>query len=105
MVLVETSIFTRQVQELLSDEDYGKLQAALVSRPNMGSVIRGTGGLRKMRWALPGRGKRGGLRVIYYWAVTQDQLLMLFMYPKTERDDLSQVQLKILREIVEGTYS
>jgi hypothetical protein len=104
MVIVETSIFTRQVQELLPDEEYGRLQAALVSRPTQGSLIKGTGGLRKMRWALPGKGKRGGVRVIYYWAVTQDQLLMLFMYPKTERDDLSRPQLKILKEIVEQTY-
>jgi hypothetical protein len=104
MVIVETSIFTRQVQELLSDEEYGKLQAALVSRPTLGSLIKSTRGLRKMRWAVPGKGKRGGVRVIYYWAVRQDQLLMLFMYPKTERDDLSRPQLKILREIVEQSY-
>jgi hypothetical protein len=104
MVLVETSIFTRQVQQLLADEDYGRLQAALVARPNIGSVIKGTGGLRKMRWALPGKGKRGGVRIIYYWAIKQEQLLMLFMYAKTERDDLSPAQLKILREIVKETY-
>jgi hypothetical protein len=64
----------------------------------------GSGGLRKLRWSLPGRGKRGGARVIYYWAVTQQQLLMLFMYPKNVRDDLTAAQVKLLRTIVEEEY-
>jgi hypothetical protein len=104
MVIIETSIFTRQVQALLADEDYRELQTALVNRPHLGSVIPGSSGLRKIRWSLPGMGKRGGVRVIYYWAVAQDQLLMLFMYPKSERDDLTAAQIKILRMIVEEEY-
>ncbi len=104
MVLIETSVFTRQVQESLPEDDYWKLQTALVNRPDMGTLIRGTGGLRKMRWALPGKGKRGGVRVIYYWAVAQEQLLLLFMYPKTGRADLTPAQLRILRAIVEDEY-
>jgi mRNA-degrading endonuclease RelE of RelBE toxin-antitoxin system len=104
MVIVETSIFTRQVQQLLTDEEYRKLQTALVNRPDTASIIRGSGGLRKVRWALPGRGKRGGVRVIYYWAVHQEQILMLFMYGKNERDDLSSAQLKTLRRTVEEEY-
>ena len=63
-----------------------------------------SGGLRKVRWNLPGKGKRGGVRIIYYWAVSQDQLLMLFMYPKNVRDDLTPVQIKILKQIVEKDY-
>ncbi len=78
MVILETSIFTRRVLELLADEDYRKLQIGLVNRPQVGAVIPGSGGLRKVRWALSGRGKRGGVRIIYYWAVEQQQLLMLF---------------------------
>lgn len=104
MVIIETSVFTKQVHELLEDDDYRKLQIALVNRPNTGSVIRGGGGLRKVRWALPGRGKRGGVRVIYYWVVEQEQLLMLFIYPKNERNDLTPAQLRILRRIVEEEY-
>ena len=104
MVIVETSIFTRQVQDLLTDDEYRKLQAALVNRPNLGALIRGTGGLRKVRWAIAGKGKRAGVRVIFYWAVAQEQLLMLFMYPKSQRDDLSRGQLKILRQIVKEEY-
>ena len=104
MVIIETSFFTRQVQELLTDEEYRKLQAALINRPDMGPIIRASGGLRNVRWALPGRGKRGGVRVIYYWAVQREQILMLFMYGKAERDDLSSAQLKTLRQIIEEEY-
>jgi len=104
MIIVETSIFTRQVTELLPDDEYRKLQTVLVNRPDAGDVIPGSGGLRKIRWGLSGKGKRGGARVIYYWAVSQEQILMLFMYPKSERGDLSPGQLKVLREIIEEEY-
>lgn len=104
MVIVETSIFTRRVLQLLADEEYRRLQAALVNRPQAGAIIRGSGGLRKVRWAGSGRGKRGGVRIIYYWAAEQAQLLMLFIFAKNERDDLSPDQLKILRTIVEDDY-
>ncbi|MEZ4861043.1 MAG: hypothetical protein R3C14_07050 [Caldilineaceae bacterium] len=104
MVITETSVLTRQVRTLLSDEEYRPLQVELVRHPEMGSVIPGSGGLRKVRWSMPGRGKRGGARIIYYWVVTQDQLLMLLMYPKNVRDDLTPVQVKMLRQIVEAEY-
>ena len=104
MVFIETPIFTRQVQELLTDDEYRELQKALVNRPDAGSLIVGSGGLRKIRWAKQGRGKRGGVRVIYYWAVSPEQILMLFMYPKGERDDLTPVQIKMLKQIVEEEY-
>ena len=64
----------------------------------------GSSGLRKVRWAAQGRGKRGGVRVIYCWAVKQERLLMLLIYPKSERDDLTREQLKLLRKIVEEEY-
>jgi len=89
VVIIETSVFTRQVQALLSDEEYRQLQMALVLHPDMGSVIQGSGGLRKTRWSLAGHGKRGGVRIIYYWAVVPDKILMLFIYAKNERDDLT----------------
>jgi mRNA-degrading endonuclease RelE of RelBE toxin-antitoxin system len=104
MLIIETSIFTRQVRELLSDEEYRELQMALANRPHAGSVIAGSGGLRKVRWAIKGRGKRGGVRVIYYWAVPSDQLLLLLIYSKSERDDLTPDQLKTLKKIVKKEY-
>ena len=85
MVIVETSVFTKQVQKLLLDEEYRQLQSDLVNRPDAGSVIPGSGGLRKIRWGYRQWGKRGGVRVIYYWAVSQEHLLLLLMYPKTFR--------------------
>ena len=69
MVFVETPIFTADVRELLTDEEYSALQEHLVDQPNAGPVIAGTGGLRKIRWTVAGKGKRGGTRVIYYRVV------------------------------------
>jgi len=104
MVIIETSVFTRQVPELLSDEEYRALQTALANRPNAGAVIIGSGGLRKLRWATKGKGKRGGSRVIYYWAVSQEQILMLLIYSKSEQEDLRRDQLKTLKRVVEEEY-
>jgi len=104
VVLVETSVFTRQVLSLLTDDDYRNLQVLLANQPTTGTLIKGSGGLRKIRWADKGRGKRGGVRVIYYWAVKKEELLMLFMYSKTERDDLTPDQLRALRKIIEKEY-
>lgn len=104
MIIVETSIFTRQVMHLLEDEEYRLLQAILVNRPDAGAVIPGSGGLRKIRWGFGARGKRGGVRVIYYWAVQHERLVMLLLYPKNERDDLTKEQLKTLRGIIEEEY-
>ncbi|MDP1779579.1 MAG: type II toxin-antitoxin system RelE/ParE family toxin [Anaerolineales bacterium] len=104
MQFIETSIFTRQVTSLLTDDEYSQLQVALSAHPDTGAVIPHGGGLRKIRWSMRGRGKRGGVRAVYYWVVAQDQILMLFMYPKNEKDDLTPLQLKVLREIVEKEF-
>ena len=104
MQIIETSIFTCRVLELLSDDDYRELQSMLVIRPDAGPVIPGSGGLRKLRWAASGRGKRGGARIIYYWFTSQEHLLMLYIYPKNEQDDLTPDQVKALKKIVEREY-
>jgi hypothetical protein len=70
----------------------------------MGAIIPQSGGLRKIRWSMSGRGKRGGIRAIYYWVMAENQILMLFMYPKSVKDDLTPQQLKVLREIVEKEF-
>jgi hypothetical protein len=104
MHFIETSIFTRQVTSLITDDEYGQLQIVLIAHPDAGAGIPHSGGLRKIRWSMSRRGKRGGIRAIYYWVVAEDQILMLFMYPKNEKDDLTQKQLKVLREIVEKEF-
>jgi mRNA-degrading endonuclease RelE of RelBE toxin-antitoxin system len=104
MDIVETPIFTRQVVELLSDDSYRELQSELIKRPDLGQEIIGSGGLRKVRWSIPGRGKRGGIRVIYYWYISAGKLLMLYMYQKTKQEDLTAEQVKLLRHVVEEEY-
>ena len=104
MVIKETSIFTRQVRKLLDAEAYRLLQLRLVQDPDAGDLIRGTGGLRKVRWQGSGRGKRGGVRVIYYWAVSDRVILMLFAYAKGERGDLTPDQRKVLAALVEEEF-
>ncbi len=101
MVFVETPTFTKRVVQLLNDGQYALLQTHLAARPDAGDLIRGSGGMRKLRWAGSGRGKRGGLRVIYYWWVARDRISMLLVYPKNEQDDLNAEQLKQLRRALE----
>ena len=101
MEFVETSIFTQRITKLLTDEEYDDLQAVLAEHPKAGDVIPGAGGLRKLRWRTAGRGKRGGLRVIYYcWS--EDRVYMIFVYDKTEQGDMTPAQLKMLRGYVKG---
>ena len=101
MIFVETPTFTKRVLALLDDESYASLQAWLAKHPDAGDVIRASGGLRKIRWAAKGHGKRGGVRVIYYWWMGKDRISMLFVYPKNEMDDLDTDQLKQLRRALE----
>lgn len=104
MLIVETAIFTRRIQTLISDEQYRLLQLQLIAQPAVGKVIPQSAGLRKLRWSLSGQGKRGGIRVIYYWSASRETILMLFVYAKNEQDDLTRQQLKTLRKIIEEEY-
>lgn len=101
MVIVETKLFTARAIELLSDDEYRALQLELSRQPALGAVIPRTGGLRKL---LPGRGKRGGARVIYFWHVETSRILMLFIYAKSERSDLTATQREALRKVIEREY-
>ena len=87
--LIETSTFARQITTLLSDEEYAKFQVRLAANPDLGAVIRGSGGIRKVRVAVGSRGKSGGARVIYYWAVRRNLILLLYAYPKNVAADLT----------------
>lgn len=98
VVFVETPIFTKRIQQYLDDDEYVELQKHLAARPDAGDIIRGSGGIRKLRWAGSGRGKRGGLRVIYFWWVAKDRISLLLAYPKNEMDDLTADQLKRLKD-------
>jgi len=100
MEFIETPTFTRLVLDLMEDEDYAKLQLALAKKPDIGKIISGSGGIRKMRWAGSGRGKRGGLRVIYYWQMAEGQIWMLLAYPKNEQENLTPNQIKQLKRLV-----
>ena len=100
MELIETKAFTRQILRLLSDEEYRQFQDWLAANPDLGMCIPGTSGLRKIRIALRGRGKRGGARVIYFWMVNQSKILLLLAYSKNEMDDLSAAQLAQLAAVV-----
>ena len=104
MVIVETPIFTKQLLATLSDDEYRLFQNMLLERPDAGKVIPGSGGLRKLRWAVEGRGKRGGLRVIYYWFTAGGTIMLLFIYPKNMQDNLTPDQLKQLKKVVEEEY-
>ncbi len=104
MRIIETSLFTRRLKSLLSDEKYRELQNSLIAKPDAGKIIRGSGGIRKLRWAGSGRGKRGGVRVIYYWVWGEEIILMLLVYSKKEKDDLTREQLQSLRKVVEREF-
>lgn len=99
MKFMEFGTFTRRVYELLDDEEYRALQNVLLENPNAGVVIPGTGGVRKLRWAGSGRGKRGGLRVIYYVAMPEQTFVMIHIYAKGEQDDLTPDQMRALRSL------
>lgn len=102
LTFIETKLFTRLVQNYFTDDEYARLQNSIVANPEAGDVIRGSGGVRKLRWGLAGRGKRGGVRVIYYLRLRQDQVWMLTLYAKNEADSISGAVLKKIKEELDG---
>ena len=100
MVFYETAIFTEQVVEFLDDDSYRELQSVLIREPESGALIPRSRGLRKIRWRAAGKGKRGGIRVIYY-LVTRNQIYMLYAYAKNRQEDLTQEQIQRLRSLVD----
>ena len=104
MRFVETPVFTAAIGRQLDDERYRQLQIALMLRPEQGPVMQGAGGLRKVRWATPGGGKRGGLRVIYYWALRDQTFYMVYAYSKSEQGDLTSDQTRQLSRLVREEF-
>ena len=98
---IETPVFTRLVDRHLDEAEFRRLQLSLLLRPEQGAIIRGTHGLRKLRVARSGRGKRGGLRIIYYWKPSEATCYLLFIYAKNEQRDLTPAQARALGKLVD----
>lgn len=102
MVFIEALLFTRHLPDYLEDDEYRELQHFLIEQPDAGDLIQGTGGLRKLRWSLDNKGKRGGIRVIYYRQVADDQIYFFTLFAKNEMTDLSAKDKKALKQMLEG---
>ena len=102
MEFIETPVFTKWITEIMSDDSYHELQKFLAENPEYGKVIPGCNGIRKVRWYLEGRGKSGGVRIIYYYKILTEQIFMLFAYSKKEQGDLTSRQKKMLAECARG---
>jgi hypothetical protein len=102
MEFIETPTFTRLLADLLTDDEYRGLQNILAENPERGDILKGGGGIRKVRYAQEGRGKSGGVRAIYYWIRDKHQIYMLVTYPKSKKDDLSDREVAVLRDLVKG---
>lgn len=100
MEFIETAVFTRQVLSLMDDDEYRELQNILLDNPEAGDVIKGGGGIRKIRFGIQGRGKSSGVRTIYFWKKVADQIFMLLIYPKSKKDTLTDAETEILRGYV-----
>jgi hypothetical protein len=99
---VESKLFTRLVGDYLTDDEYAELQLALAEAPERGPVVPGSGGVRKLRWAQPGRGKRGGIRVIYYAKTHAGIIWMLTIYAKNEEQNIPAHVLRKIKEELGG---
>ena len=102
MLFIEPPVFTEDVKELLTDDEYREFQQFMADNTARGDVIQNTGGLRKVRWAAKGKGKRGWVRVIYYYKVSESQIRLLLIYKKGVMDDLSEEEKRLLRALNEG---
>ena len=101
MLFIETEIFTEDVKLLLDDDEHRKLQVFLAMQPDYGDLIQNTGGLRKIRWLAGGKGKRGGVRVIYFHRTREFEIRLLLIYRKGIKDDLSATEKAVLKKIIE----
>jgi mRNA-degrading endonuclease RelE of RelBE toxin-antitoxin system len=99
---IETKLFTKLVTELLSDDEYSRLQEVLIKDPETGDLIPGSGGVRKVRWGVKGRGKRGGVRVIYYARTRQGQIWMLTLYAKNVAESIPAHVLRQIKDEIDG---
>lgn len=99
---IETRLFSRIVHDYLEDDEYARLQQHLIENPESGALVRGSGGVRKLRWSLPDTGKSGGVRIIYYARTRQGQIWMLTIYAKSEEAAIPAHVLRQIREEIDG---
>lgn len=104
MEFIESKKFVRFADENLTEEEQGRLQAVLLLRPELGNVIPGAEGLRKLRWASEGKGKRSGFRIIYYWYVNHEIIFLLNGYKKSHQDNISREELRFLIKLVKEDH-
>ncbi len=103
MLFIETSVFSNYIHEYLSEDEYADLQNFLAEDPYSGKVVPSSGGVRKLRWSAKGRGKRGGIRVVYYWKSARNEIWMLTVYSKNQKENIpSHILKKIAEEIRNG---
>jgi hypothetical protein len=103
MEFLEAPAFTRHVSSYLTDDEYRELQHRLAAGPELGDVMPGTGGFRKLRWTDPrrGKGRRGGLRVIYYYFPGEQQIWLMTVYDKNEASGLTPKEKQALKGAIE----
>jgi mRNA-degrading endonuclease RelE of RelBE toxin-antitoxin system len=99
---IETKLFSRLRESYLSDDEYARLQESLIEDPERGPAIPGSGGVRKLRWSQPGRGKRGGIRIIYYSKTRDGLIYMLTIYSKSEESNIPAHILRKIRAEIDG---
>jgi hypothetical protein len=99
---IETMLFSRIVENYLSDAEYTEVQEALIRNPDFGPVVPGSGGVRKLRWGQPGRGKRGGIRIIYYLKRADGIIWMLTIYAKNEAENIAPETLRRIKDEIDG---
>ena len=100
MIFIEDHGFEKRRKGILDDDELFRLQEWLVAYPGAGKMIPGSGGLRKLRWAATGRGKRGGIRVIYFWWLADDKILLLDVYAKGKQENLAAGETEKLKRRV-----
>ena len=102
MIFIETTIFTKLLPKYLTDDEYRVFQWYLLFNPEAGDIVRGSGGVRKVRWAPEGKGKRGGVRIMYYWKKSDNEIWLLTLYSKSERATIPGHILKKIAEEIEN---
>jgi len=99
---IETRLFTKLTQKYLDEDTYSGIQSHLIVNPEAGDLVPGSGGVRKLRWSLRDRGKRGGVRIIYYARTRQGQIWMLTLYNKSEESNIPAHTLRLIKEEIDA---